>query len=54
MTATVIELADDKLREINAKKSERRLEEVNAIVRRFKATFPSYDKSVDEIPRLQR
>lgn len=50
MTATVIELADDRLREIGAKKDkERRLKEVNAIVRRFNAKPPLTDKTVDEI-----
>ena len=45
MTATVIELADDKIREIGAKKDkERRLKEVNAIVRRFNAKPPSRTK----------
>jgi len=50
MTATVIDLADDKIREIGAKKDkERRLKEVNAIVRRFNAKPLLTDKSADEI-----
>jgi antitoxin VapB len=50
MTATVIELADGKLREIDAKKDrERRLKEIDAIVRRFNAKPPLTDKSVEEI-----
>lgn len=50
LTATVIELADDKIREIGAQKDkERRLKEVDEIVRRFNAEPPLTDKSVDEI-----
>ena len=50
MTATVIELADGKLREIDAKKDrERRLKEVDAIVRRVNSKPPLTDKSVEEI-----
>jgi len=50
LTATVIELADGKLRELEAKKDrQRRLKEINAIVRRFNSRPPLTDKSVDEI-----
>ena len=50
MTATVIELADGKLKELDAKKDlERRLKEVAAIVRRFNSRPTLSDKSVDEI-----
>lgn len=50
MTATVIELADGKLREIDAQKNrERRLKEVDAIVQRFNSRPPLTDMSVEEI-----
>jgi antitoxin VapB len=50
MTATVIELADAKLKELDAKKDrERRMKEVDTIVRRFNSRPPLTDKSVEEI-----
>jgi len=50
MTATVIELADGKLREIDAKKDrERRLRKVDEIVRRVKALPVLSTASEDEI-----
>jgi antitoxin VapB len=50
MTATVIELADAKLKEFDAKKDrERRMKEVDAIVRRFNSRPPLTDKSAEEI-----
>jgi antitoxin VapB len=50
MTATVIELADGKLKEIDAKKDrERRLRKVDEIVRRFNSRPPLTDQTVDEI-----
>jgi antitoxin VapB len=50
MTATVLELAEAKLRELDAKKDrERRMKEVDAIVRRFNSRPPLTDKSVEEI-----
>ncbi len=50
MTATVIELADGKLKEIDAKKDrERRLRRVDEIVRRFNSRPPLTDQTVDEI-----
>jgi|KBSMisStandDraft_5_1062788.scaffolds.fasta_scaffold983423_2 antitoxin VapB len=50
MTATVIELIDARLKEIDAKKDrERRLKEVDAIVRRFNSKPPLTNKSADEI-----
>ncbi|MGH8430121.1 MAG: type II toxin-antitoxin system VapB family antitoxin [Solimonas sp.] len=50
MTATVIELADGKLREIDAKKDrERRLRKIDEIVRRVKALPVLSTASDDEI-----
>jgi antitoxin VapB len=50
MTATVIEMADRTLKEFDAQKDhDRRLKEVDAIVRRFNSKPPLTDKSVDEI-----
>jgi antitoxin VapB len=50
MTATVIELADNKLREIDAKKDrERKLRKVEEIVRRIKALPVLDDRTPDEI-----
>jgi len=50
MTATVIELADGKLKEIDAKKDrERRLRKVDEIVRRFNSRPPLTNQTVDEI-----
>lgn len=50
MTATVIELADSKLKEIDAKKDrERRLKAVDEIVRRFNSKPPLTDQTADEI-----
>ena len=50
MTATVIELADGKLKEIDAKKDrERRLRKVDEIVRRVKALPVLSTASEDEI-----
>jgi antitoxin VapB len=50
MTATVIELADSKLKELDARKDrERRRKEIDAIVRRFNSRPPLSDKSVEEI-----
>jgi hypothetical protein len=50
MTATVIELADGKLKEIDAKKDRaRRLKEVDEIVRKFNARPPLSNLTVDEI-----
>jgi len=50
MTATVIELADGKLREIDAKKDrERRLRKVDEIVRRVKALPVLSTANEDEI-----
>lgn len=50
MTATVIELADSKLKELDARKDrERRRKEIDAIVRRFNSRPPLNDKSVEEI-----
>jgi antitoxin VapB len=50
LTATVIELADGRLKEIDAKKDqERRLKKVNEIVRRFNSRPPLENKTVEEI-----
>ena len=50
MTATVIELADNHLKEIDAKKDkERRLKMVDEIVRRFNSRPPLDNRSVEEI-----
>jgi len=50
MTATVIELADGKLKELDAQKNrERRLKEVDAIVQHFNSRPPLTDMSVEEI-----
>jgi antitoxin VapB len=50
MTATVIELADGKLKEIDAKKDrERRLRKVDEIVRRFNSRPALTNQTVDEI-----
>ncbi|MBS0540995.1 MAG: type II toxin-antitoxin system VapB family antitoxin [Proteobacteria bacterium] len=50
MTATVIELADGKLRELDGKKDrERRMKAVDAIVRRIKARPILSTASEDEI-----
>ena len=50
MTATVIELADSKLKELEAGKDrERRLRAVDRIVRRFNARPALDDRSADEI-----
>lgn len=50
MTATVIELADGRLKEIDAKKDqERRLKKVDEIVRRFNSRPPLENKTVEEI-----
>ena len=50
MTATVIDLADSRLKEIDAKKDqERRLKKVDEIVRRFNARPALENKSVEEI-----
>jgi antitoxin VapB len=50
MTATVLELADAKLKELDAQKDhERRMKEVDAIVRRFNSRPPLTNKSVEEI-----
>lgn len=50
MTATVIELADGKLREIDAKKDrERKLRKVDEIVRRIKALPVLDNRTPDEI-----
>ena len=50
MTATVIELADGKLKELDAKKDrERRLHKVDEIVRRVSALPVLDDRSADEI-----
>jgi antitoxin VapB len=50
MTATVIELADGKLKELDAKKDrERRLRKVDEIVRRVSALPVLDDRSADEI-----
>lgn len=50
MTATVIELADDKLKELDARKDrERRLKAVDEIVRRANSRPPLTDQTADEI-----
>ena len=50
MTATVIELADSRLKEIDAKKDrERRLKKVDEIVRRFNSRPPLENKTAEEI-----
>jgi antitoxin VapB len=50
MTATVIELADAKLKELEAKKDrERRLRAVERIVRRFNARPVLDNRTADEI-----
>jgi antitoxin VapB len=50
MTATVIELADGKLKEIDAKKDrERKLRKVDEIVRRVKALPVLDNRTPDEI-----
>ena len=50
MTATVIELADGKLRELDARKDrERRLKVVDAIVRKVNSRPPLTDQTVEEI-----
>jgi len=50
MTATVIELADGKLKALDAEKDcERRLRTVDRIVRRFNARPVLDDRSADEI-----
>jgi antitoxin VapB len=50
MTATVIELADGKMKELERSKDiERRLRKVNEIVRRFNSRPPLSNLTVDEI-----
>lgn len=50
MTATVIELADGKLKELDAKKDrERRLKTVNQLVRKFNSKPPLTNQTVEEI-----
>jgi hypothetical protein len=50
MTATVIELADGKLKELDAKKDrERRLKAVDEIVRKFNSKPALTDQTVEEI-----
>ncbi len=50
LTATVIELADGRLKEIDAKKDrERRLKAIDEIVRRYNSKPRLTDRSVDEI-----
>lgn len=50
LTATVIDLADSRLKEIDAKKDHgRRLKKVDEIVRRFNSRPPLENKTVEEI-----
>ncbi len=50
LTATVIDLADGRLKEIDARKDrERRLKAIDEIVRRYNSKPRLTDRSVDEI-----
>ncbi|WP_421995793.1 type II toxin-antitoxin system VapB family antitoxin [Reyranella sp.] len=50
LTAAVIELADSRLKELEGRKDrERRLKEIDEIVKRYNLKPPLTDKSVDEI-----